>query len=221
MLAIFDIDGTICDSQQAEEFCFINAISSLTHLPPESINWNQSQDPTSSGVVRHILSENLLPETMELEIKERFIQNLEEAQTDYPQDFSPIPGAVEFIEHLRQQRICDVAIATGGYDSEARFKLASCGINLDDFPHATSSDSPKRQDILPLAASRAGYALSSCIYFGDAAWDIRVSQKLSIPLIGIGRKKHLFAAHASIPHFRDYAERSPITQAMNAHWQSA
>ena len=82
--------------------------------------------------------------------------------------------------------------------------------DADHFPHATSSDTPRRRDIIPLAALRAGFPISSLVYFGDAPWDVRVSGSLGIPMIGIGRRvdrlRELGVRHA----FRDYLDANAI-----------
>ncbi|MCH6256315.1 hypothetical protein MLD52_07130 [Puniceicoccaceae bacterium K14] len=83
-----------------------------------------------------------------------------------------------------------------------------------NYQETPSSDTPKRKDIIPLAAKRASYPLSDCVYFGDASWDIKASHELEIPLIGIGRKPHLFTKQNRKPHFRDFKEVEPIVKAL-------
>ncbi|MCH6255978.1 HAD hydrolase-like protein [Puniceicoccaceae bacterium K14] len=177
MLAIFDIDGTLCDSQQTEDICFSQTIKEILDIELTSAEWSNFPDPTSSGILKDLLKGQESNEEVEQAFKQRYLDFLKQAQPEYPQDFSPIEGAVEFLEVLKKQNICDIAIATGGFDTEAEFKLKCCGIDLHEYPHATSSDTPKRKDIIPLAAKRAKYPLCECIYFGDASWDIKVSRK--------------------------------------------
>lgn len=210
MLAIFDIDGTICDTQNAEDYCYSRAILEVTGISLETLDWTQYQEPTSSGIVKGLLAHSPNLNEIEEKIKNRFVELLREAVRTYPQDFTPIKGAVEFIAELTRGSDFSVAIATGGFDAEAKFKLGCCGLDIDDFPHATSSDDPRRSKIIPLAAERAGYPISSCIYFGDALWDIKVSRLLGIPLVGIGRKKPVFDGNKMEIHFRDYGNSDAI-----------
>src|SRR5690606_20838469 len=118
----------------------------------------------------------------ENEIKHEFCRLLGEARLNHPDEFMPIAGALSFIRRLQDETISKVAIATGCFDNEARFKLDCCGIDLDEFPHATSSDTPRRHDILPLVASRAGASVSDIVYFGDGPWDLAVSRALKVPM---------------------------------------
>jgi beta-phosphoglucomutase-like phosphatase (HAD superfamily) len=143
-----------------------------------------------------------------------FASSLELEQPKYPGDFSPLPGAIEFLLRLRSELRCDVAIATGCFELSARFKLRCCGINLDTVPHATSSDTPSRGEIIALAASRAGYALSNALYFADGPWDVQASKRLGIPMIGIGRRYQELTALGLEHVFRDYTEPERILAAV-------
>ena len=78
----------------------------------------------------------------------------------------------------------------------------------------TSSDFPVREKVIRLAAHRAGCRLSSVVYFGDASWDIRASQNMGIPLIGIGHNADLFAQHERIDYFRDFSEPEKVLKAL-------
>jgi phosphoglycolate phosphatase-like HAD superfamily hydrolase len=214
MLAIFDNDGTICDTQDVEGVCYARAIESVIGRTLSTLDWTKYDEPTSSAIVRDLLAGDLDAERKEGEIKREFVRLLAEERPKFPGDFSPLAGAVEFIERLKKDGIFSVAIATGCFDASARFKLECCGLSLDAFPHATSSDSPRRSDIIPLAASRAGFNLDSVIYFGDALWDVRVSRTLGIRMIGIGRRYEKLR-EAGVEHtFRDYSSADRIIEIM-------
>ncbi len=214
MLAIFDIDGTICDTQEVEGKCYANAIRQATGISLETLEWTAYPEPTSSGIVRHLLADDPAGAEKEEEIKHLFVDMLGKALPKFPGDFSPLNGAVEFLDCLKTESVCSVAIATGGFDSEAEFKLNSCGISLHDFPHATSSDTPKRQDIISLAAKRAGFELSSIVYFGDAPWDLAASRALGIPMIGIGRRTAKLQDLGLKNVFRDYSKPRAIVDTL-------
>ena len=214
MLAVFDIDGTICDTQEVEGACYANAIERVTGRSLATLDWTTYEEPTSSAIVRDLLGDDPAAFAKEEAIKREFVRLLEHQRPAFPGDFAPLPGAVRFITRLTEESICSVAIATGCFDASARFKLACCGIALDDFPHATSSDTPRRRDIIPLAASRAGFPISSVVYFGDAPWDVRVSGILGVPMVGIGRRierlRELGVQHV----FRDYSDAEIIIRVL-------
>ncbi|MBL9214397.1 MAG: haloacid dehalogenase-like hydrolase [Opitutaceae bacterium] len=214
LLAVFDNDGTICDTQEVEGPCYAKAIERVTGRSLATMDWTTYEEPTSSAIVRDLLAGDPAALVKEEAIEREFVRLLEQERPMFPGDFTPLSGAVQFITRLKEESICSVAIATGCFGSSARFKLLCCGITLDDFPHATSSDTPRRRDIIPLAASRAGFPVSSVVYFGDAPWDVRVSGILGVPMIGIGRRWERLR-DLGIQHvFRDYSDADAIIRVL-------
>lgn len=214
MLTIFDNDGTICDTQQVEGRCYALAIERVTGRSLASIDWSTFAEPTSSAIVRELLAGDVDVSSKEELIKHEFCRLLDEERPKFPGDFSPIPGAVEFMQRLECERVCAVAIATGCFDASARYKLECCGVSLHRYPHATASDTPTRREIIPLAAARAGFDLSSVVYFGDAHWDVTVSHLLRIPMIGIGRRIEQLRRLGVRFVFRDYTDPDAILAAL-------
>jgi len=216
MLAIFDNDGTICDTQEVEGACYTKAIERVTGKSLATLDWTICEEPTSSAIALDLLAGDPAAVAKVAAIKDEFLRLLEEECPKFPGDFAPLVGAVQFIERLKKEEICSVAIATGCFDTTAKFKLRCCGISLDDFPHASSSDVPQRRDIIPLAAARAGFSISSVVYFGDAPWDVRVCGILGIPMIGIGRRIEQLRTLGIQHVFRDYSDANAIICALRS-----
>jgi len=214
VLSVFDIDGTICDTQDVEGRCYALAIERVTGMSLATLDWTAYDEPTSSAIVRQLLAGDSAAQQKEDQIKSEFHRLLQEEQPHFPGDFTAIAGAIEFLERLSEEKVCDIAIATGCFDITARFKLDCCGIALERFPHATSSDASGRRDIITIAAQRAGFDLSSVVYFGDAPWDVRASNALGIPMIGIGRRHEKLRTFGLRHVFRDYSEPDKIIDAL-------
>ena len=213
MLAIFDIDGTICDTQDVEGRCFAQASEEILGVSLETLDWTLYDEPTSSAIAQSVLANNPHPIAKERRFRDRFVTLLAEAQPKFPGDFSPIRGAHEFIAKMSTHPEITVAFATGGFDAEAAFKLKCCGLDLSEYPHATSSDTPRRRDIIPLAAQRAGFDLSSAVYFADAPWDVEAAARLSLPMIGIGRRIGELGKMGVKNRFRDFSQSDAILDA--------
>jgi phosphoglycolate phosphatase-like HAD superfamily hydrolase len=214
MLAIFDNDGTICDTQDAESDCYARAIEAVTGRALATLDWTKYEESTSTAIVRGLLAGDPAAEEKEERIAREFVRLLQEVRPKSPGDFAPLAGAVEFMGRLKQEAVCSVAIATGGFAAEARYKLQCCGLALDEYPHATSSDTPRRRDIIRLAAFRAGFELSSVVYFGDGLWDLQACGVLGIPMIGIGRRHEQLRALGLRHVFRDYSDAEAIIGAL-------
>jgi hypothetical protein len=131
MLAAFDNDGTIFNTQEVDGICFAQAIERVTGRSLSTLDWSEYSEPTSSAIVRDLLSGDAALERKEEEIEREFVCLLEKARPKFPGDFSPIRGAVEFIERRGRDGICSVAIASGCFEASTRFKLRCCGIMLD------------------------------------------------------------------------------------------
>lgn len=216
MLAIFDIDGTVCDTQEVEGRCYAQAFEEVCGISLETLDWTLYPEPTSSGIVRSILGDDSELATKEPAFRDRFVALLAEEQPKFPGDFIPIDGAVEFIAKLSAEKGITVAFATGGFDTEAAFKLKCCEIDIAEYPHATSSDTPRRRDIIPLSAKRSGIDLSSAVYFGDAPWDVEVSGILDLPMIGIGRRIEDLRKRGLRKVFRDFTQPDALFEALCA-----
>ena len=218
MIAIFDNDGTICDSQEAEDACFARAVALVTGQPLQSLDWTSYPEPTSTAIVRGMLAgqPREQADAAEARIVAEYLRQLGEIRPLHPDNFTPIPGAVEFIRRLQSDNVCAVGLATGCFAPTAEFKLRCCGLDMHAFPHATSSDTPRRRDIIPLTARRAGHALESVVYFGDAPWDVHVSRLLGIPLIGIGRRAALLRSMGVGHVFRDYTDQDAILSVLRS-----
>lgn len=208
MLVIFDIDGTLCDTHEVDAECFEGAVESVTGKSLETVDWSRYLEATGSAIVRQFLTDigTSHPEHNENEIVSEFTALLKKEHLREPSRFRPLNGAIQSIESLRQYAVHRVAIATGCWTESAKFKLQAAGFITDDIPIASCSDTPRRTDIIALAAQRARVDLPECVYVGDGLWDLKATAELGIPLIGVGaRHEELRAKGASsaIPDFGD------------------
>jgi phosphoglycolate phosphatase-like HAD superfamily hydrolase len=218
-LAIFDIDGTLCDSWDAEARCFAEAVASVTGRPLPTLDWSRYAEPTSAGIVAEVLAGAPDATTRAREIEHAFVDNLRAEYASNPDALRPVSGAGSFLRRLGEERHCTVAIATGGFASEARFKLACGGIDLDAFPHATSSDAPRRRDIIALAISRAAFTVGvRTVYFGDGVWDVQASCALGLHMIGIGRRIAELQKLGVAAVFPDFSAQDAIIGSLNTAW---
>ena len=87
MLSIFDIDGTICDTQEVEGRCYALAIERVTGLSLDTLDWSTYDEPTSSDIVRHLLAGDPTAKEKEDQIKSEFGRLLKEEQPKFPGDF--------------------------------------------------------------------------------------------------------------------------------------
>jgi beta-phosphoglucomutase-like phosphatase (HAD superfamily) len=212
MLIICDIDGTLTDTTQVDTLCFVASLKDVAGIDLEISDWNSFPEATDSAIISELLKGSPQEEINAIEqaVRKDFVERLKaEAKVDSDQ-FRALPGAVEFIKTARSRANLGVAIATGGWDESARFKLQMAGVDTVGLAMATSSDRTRRAEIIQLAAHRANRPLTSAVYLGDGLWDLKAARELKIDLIGIGHQSRpLFEAGASAA-FNDLQDASTV-----------
>ena len=140
-LAIFDIDGTQTESVAVDEVCFVQAFQYVLGIEGINTNWLDYKFQTDSGlaleICRHRLGRD--PDSAEINrLQSRFAELLCAAVEEAGRPIRQIPGAAPFLHWLRAHAKWHVAIATGGWNVSARFKLASAGLSVDGIPWASA-----------------------------------------------------------------------------------
>jgi len=132
-LVIFDIDGTLTDTNKVDADCFIRAFYEEFNILHINQNWQDYTHSTDTGITQQIFQKQLgrLPSKEEvLRLKRRFIDLLNQA-TQNSDLFNPVPGATSVISKLQQLEY-HIAIATGGWQDSAKFKLQKAGIDFNN-----------------------------------------------------------------------------------------
>lgn len=200
-LVMFDIDGTLIESYDVDEQCFLAAVDEVLGVPVDS-RWEHYPHVTDAGILNEILNQSRFASeraALEAEIKASFMQNLDTYLEN--NTIEPIAGAIEFLAQLKEREDVALAIATGGWYESATMKLAAAGLDVNGIALATCSDHIARVEIMKIAEARAvERPLLSRTYFGDAAWDKTASRALDYNFVLLGdRVEH----HQSIPDYLD------------------
>ncbi|HZI85288.1 MAG TPA: haloacid dehalogenase-like hydrolase [Pyrinomonadaceae bacterium] len=218
-LAIFDIDGTLTQTDQVDEICFVQALAEAHGIKGISTDWAEYPHTTDSAITFHVFQETLnrAPEEIELlKFKTRFVSLLEDYCLKNPALFGEIVGASRMLRRLNQELEWRVAIASGSWGVSGELKLKVAGIQLDDLPAAFAEDGLSREEILNWVVLRAQHRyqqshFNRIVSIGDGLWDVRTARNLRFPFLGIGsekRRKTLRQAGAThvIRDFTNYGE---------------
>lgn len=198
-LAILDVDGTLVHSLGAEALLYPRACEQALALGSVSSDWMSYRCPSDRGIVRELVERNCArAATAEdyLRVEQRFLALIREAYEEQPGLCQPVAGAIEAVERLRQLPEQALSIATAGWMSTARHKLAVAGFSVDDLPLATSRDAEAKVDIMRMAAERAALryrvdGFESVVCFGDSTGDARAAFSLGFEFIGINASEIL------------------------------
>jgi phosphoglycolate phosphatase-like HAD superfamily hydrolase len=194
-LAIFDIDGTLTETNAVDEICFVQAFADAHSITQINTNWMQYQYVTDSGIMFQVFRERFgrPPADGELRNYKSCLVNL--LETHRSRDcslFAEISGASRALTRLNQETEWVVALATGCWRVSAELKLKAAGIQAEHLPAAFAEDGLSRETILQTAMSRAQRSYSQShferiVSLGDALWDVQAASKLGIPFVGVGK----------------------------------
>ncbi len=157
-LVVFDIDGTLTDTNEVDARCFVRALELAFDVADGSSNWEDYLHVTDSGITREVFRRRYdrLPEASETEVfVERFLELLGDAFRSDPGEFEEVSGAGHLLETLPVASDWRVGMATGGWRASAEFKLRCADIPLDGVPISTANDAVSREEIFRQCVSRA------------------------------------------------------------------
>ncbi|WP_414754939.1 HAD family hydrolase [Anabaena sp. CCY 9910] len=189
---IFDIDGTLINSNNIDSDCFISAFELEFGFTNISSSWAKYTNVTDSGIAQEIFIEKLgqLPTQMELEnVKKCFVNLLQKSSHENPNLFDEILGSGQILAELQVNQDWCVAIATGGWYNSAILKLEKANLNIQGIPLASSDDGITREDIINCAISKSKEIyqvreFQKIVFVGDGVWDVATAYNLNIAFIG-------------------------------------
>lgn len=214
---ILDIDGTLMPSHEVDNRCYWQAVHEVFGTRPETIDLHQFRNVTDNGILAEWCETTLgrAPRGAELiAVRNRFLKLLQTAAGQQPAAFLPFAGVNEW---LHRQPSGTVALATGGWEHTARFKLQRAGLDRFALPLASSDQGKSRPAIMrhaleqlsrPDTPDSAAEALN-VIYIGDGPWDFAAAMTLGWDFIGIARGQRAAALQQAGAH-RVFADFRPL-----------
>jgi phosphoglycolate phosphatase-like HAD superfamily hydrolase len=192
-LAIFDIDGTLTNTNAIDAQCYVRAVHAEFGIDVTGLDWADYTFVTDIGITDQMFQERLgrRPTADEIaRLQRRLVTFLEEAVAAAPDAFAEIPGAGAALAWLRRHPDWAVAIATGCWQVSARLKLRSAGISAEDLPSAFCEDGHSREDVVRTAHARAlaqhgAEGFERVVSIGDGIWDLTTARRLSLPFVGV------------------------------------
>lgn len=216
-LAIFDIDGTLTETNEVDSVCFVRAMADAHAVGGMNTNWGEYAHTTDSYITREVLRGHFGRAPVDAERAEfisRFVSLLEESRARDDSLFGEVAGASAALARLRVEPGWAVAIATGCWRGSALLKLSAAGLETGGVPAAFAEDGVSREEILLAALGRARErygreGFERVVSLGDGLWDVSAARNLGFAFVGVGgggRAAMLREAGAShvMEDFNDY-----------------
>ena len=186
---ILDIDGTLMPSHEVDNQCYWQAVHEVFELPGGTLDLHDFNNVTDNGIFLEWCEKTLGRPAQGAEViavREQFLRRLEQAAESNPGAFAPLPGVVDW---LAARSAGSVAIATGGWEHSARFKLRQSGLDRFNLPLASSDQGENRTAIMRHALDRLmndrNDSPEPITYVGDGLWDVAAATTLGWRFIGI------------------------------------
>ena len=229
-LVIFDIDGTLTNTNEVDHFCYVQALSEIFQVEATDTDWTKYENVTDQGCLKEFALRNMgrpVTQKESASIKKRYIELVAQYAELKPNLFTPIPGAVEMLGDLHRQPEATVSLATGALLETANIKLRAAGFACDHIPMATGSDAISREEIMMLAESKAAEIVGlQCFrtrtYVGDAPWDLQAAHNLGYSFIGIAEGAYAEALRTGGARliFSDFRDRSRFLELLQTIWNA-
>src|SRR5262245_13851431 len=228
-LVIFDIDGTLTQTNHIDEVCFVRAWAEIQGIEDVREYWLDCPHVSDAGVTNHAFQKLFGRDPLDHEtdaIKACLVRLLEEHHERDRSHFAEIPGATTAFNHHVDRREWVKAIATGCWRPSAEMKLRAANIKYEGVPGGFSEDGAARELIVNAAIERSRIFYKCQEFYrtvsvGDGVWDVRTAANLRLPFVGIagGERaemlrragaKHVIEHYEEIDRFFDYLEEADV-----------
>lgn len=178
--ALFDVDGTLVDSNYLHVYAWQRAFAD-EDLPVEAWRIHRGIGMDGSTLVRE-LSGNA-PHDVQQRLKELHSKHYR----DVAPLAKPLPGARSLLHRVADLGL-QVVLATSAPEDE--LALLRDVLDCDDVVSAVTSsrdvDTAKPEpDIIEVALDRAGVTAERAVFVGDAVWDVEACVRAGVTCIGV------------------------------------
>lgn len=179
---LFDIDGTLLDSNDAHAHAWIDSLLGHGHAIP----FERVRSKIGMGVHRLLPAVTGIPsDSIEgRSIAERRSMIL---KSQYLPDAGPFHGARVLVDRLRSRGLTCIAVTSSSTD-DAHDLLRAAGV-ADLMDVVITGDDLDRSredaDLLPIALDVVGVSPSSALLIGDTLYDVEAGMRASVPVVAL------------------------------------
>ena len=215
-LIVFDIDGTLTNSQIEHHAAYLAAFDSLGYKTLNE-DFGSYQHYTDSGIFAEAYFKEFGKKANKQAIKDFEQLHLEQFKDVLEiSKLTEVAGARQFLLSLADSEWA-ISFATGSFLPSAIVKLDECNIPYKHDVLATASEFYSRKEIVLSAINKAQdyyqTNFDEVVAFGDGLWDFKAAQELGLELIGIGYGKNAqILIDKGVTLFEDFLEKEAIIE---------
>lgn len=218
MIVLFDVDGTLTETNDVDSECYREAVSSILGAPISS-DWGSYEHVTDSGILDELFRVHRGRSPHEREIalvKQKLMTLLRIAQQRSPERFRAVSGASAALEEVSSAG-WTIGIATGAWECSATLKLEAAGIPRG-LPLVSADAARSRVEIfqraLQMAREHSGEI--GAVLVGDAPWDLATARSLRIGFVGVGGASASLRRLGATQILDDFSDREQVMDVLRA-----
>jgi HAD superfamily hydrolase (TIGR01509 family) len=196
---LFDVDGTLVDSNYLHAVCWWEAFTQAGHDVP------MARIHRAIGMGSDQMLDALLPAGRDRDGDDGLRTAHGALYATYWSRQRPLPGAADLLRACKKRGL-RVVLATSADARE--FAALRAALDAEDaIDDVTSSADVERSkpapDLVRVALDKAGVAPGDAVFVGDSVWDVQACAKADVPCVGllsggIGRAELLDAGAAEV-----------------------
>jgi HAD superfamily hydrolase (TIGR01509 family) len=179
--ALFDVDGTLVDTNYLNAVTWWEAFSQAGHYVP------MAQIHRAIGMGSDQMLDKLLPPGRDKGADAEIRTAHGALYAVYWSRLRPLPGATDLLRACKKRGLVVVLASSA---EEPEFNMLRSVLDAEDAIDAATfsgdvKSSKPAPDLVEAALSKAGVAAEEAVFIGDTVWDVQASQKAAVPCVGV------------------------------------
>ncbi len=179
--ALFDVDGTLVDTNYLHAVTWWEAFAQAGHVVP------MAEIHRAIGMGSGLMLDKLLPADRDSDADADIRTAHTALYATYRSRLRPLPGAADLLRAC-QRRGLTVVLASSA--DEAEFTMLRAALDAEDAIDAATfsgdvESSKPAPDLVEVALDKAGVPAGQAVFIGDTVWDVEACQQAGVPCLGL------------------------------------
>jgi HAD superfamily hydrolase (TIGR01509 family) len=179
--ALFDVDGTLVDTNYLHAVTWWEAFAQAGYHPP------MADIHRAIGMGSGQLLDKLLPPDRDRDGDADVRAAHTTLYATYWSRLRPLPGAADLLRACKRRGL---AVVLASSADEPEFKALRAALDAEDAVDAATfagdvESSKPAPDLVQAALDRAGVPASAAVFTGDTVWDVQACRKAGVRCIGL------------------------------------